>query len=186
MKEALVSIIVPVFNVENYIEKCLNSIINQTYKNIEVILVDDGSTDNSGNICDVYSKKYNFIKVFHTKNGGVARARNIGLKNVTGKYITFVDSDDWIKEDYIMYLYSNLIKYNSEISCCNFDYIDENEKIRIDKGEEKVLIFNTFDALENLLYQKELDTSLWGKLYHRGSSLYLYSEIFFLIPNGMN
>ena len=94
-----VSIIVPVYNVENYLEQCLDSILNQSLKEIEVILVNDGSTDRSGAICDDYSKKDKRIKVFHTKNRGLSAARNKGLELASGEYIGFVDSDDYIRKD---------------------------------------------------------------------------------------
>lgn len=92
----MISVIVPIYNVENYLEECLESILVQTYSNLEIILVDDGSTDNSGNICELYSKKDSRIKVIHKKNGGTGSARNIGLKIAKGKYISFVDSDDFL------------------------------------------------------------------------------------------
>ena len=100
-----ISIIVPVYNVEKYLSQCIESIINQNYKNIEIILVNDGSTDKSGDICDSYSLKDNRIKVIHKKNEGVSIARNTGLKVATGEYIAFVDGDDFVHE----YIYTKLI-----------------------------------------------------------------------------
>ena len=94
--EDLISIIIPIYNVEKYLPDCLNSVISQTYSNIEIILVDDGSPDGCAKICDYYAKKDNRIKVIHQKNGGLSNARNSGIKIATGKYITFVDSDDYI------------------------------------------------------------------------------------------
>lgn len=97
MENDLISVIVPIYNVEKYLQECLDSIINQTYKNLEIILVDDGSTDNSGIICNEYAKKDNRIKVIHKKNGGLSSARNAGMDECSvGGYITFVDSDDWL------------------------------------------------------------------------------------------
>ena len=130
MKEELISIIVPVYNVEKYIEKCLDSIINQTYTNLEIILVDDGSKDRSGEICDIYQKKDKRIKVIHNTNSGVSKTRNCGLNEANGKYICFADADDYLMEDYVEYLY-NLIKENdAQISLTtqmfsNFDSIQE-------------------------------------------------------------
>ena len=92
----MVSIIVPIYNSEKYLHACLDSIVSQTYKNIEIILVNDGSIDKSGVICDEYSRKYNNIKVFHKENGGVSSARNLGIDNATGQYLAFVDPDDYI------------------------------------------------------------------------------------------
>ena len=97
----LISIIIPVYNVELDLEKCLESIINQTYKNIEIILIDDGSTDNSGKICDIYAEKDCRIELLKQENSGVCSARNLGISKATGEYVTFVDADDWIEEDYI-------------------------------------------------------------------------------------
>ena len=109
MKNELISIVVPIYNVEKYLEKCVESILRQTYKNIEIILVDDGSPDLCGEICENYKKIDKRITVIHKKNGGLSDARNYGIKHSNGKYITFIDSDDYVERDYIEYLY-NLIK----------------------------------------------------------------------------
>lgn len=101
----LVSVIVPVYNVEQYLEKCIDSIINQTYKNLEIILIDDGSTDSSGKICDSYAARDKRIKVIHQENGGLAVVRNIGVSAASGEYIMFVDSDDYIDTEIVQFLY---------------------------------------------------------------------------------
>ena len=128
----LISVIVPVYNVEKYIKKCLDSIIYQTYKNIEIILVDDGSTDNSGIICDVYKERDKRIKVIHKKNNGVSAARNTGIENANGKWISFVDSDDWIDKNYFEILISKI--YNNDIDCilCCYNRVVKNnvEKVK--------------------------------------------------------
>lgn len=116
----LVSIIVPVYKVEDYIQRCVDSILRQTYKNLEIILVEDGSPDNSGIICDAYAKLDGRVKVIHKKNGGLSDARNVGIENALGAYITFLDSDDWIHDDYINHLYKLLKRTNSDISMCNY------------------------------------------------------------------
>ena len=100
-KKCKVSIIVPVYNVEKYVERCIESIIKQSYKNLEIILIDDGSKDNSGKICDEYAEKDNRIKVIHKKNGGLSDARNTGLNIADGEYICFIDSDDYIHKDLV-------------------------------------------------------------------------------------
>lgn len=121
--QPLISIIVPVYNVEKYLNKCVESIVNQTYKNLEIILVDDGSTDNCPRICDEWAEKDSRIKVIHKQNGGVSSARNAGLDNAAGEYIAFVDSDDYIKNDMYEKLYNALMKYNADVSICNmFSY----------------------------------------------------------------
>ena len=114
--EPLVSVIVPIYNSGKYLDKCIDSIVNQTYKNLEIILVDDGSTDNAPEICDEWAKKDERIKVIHQENGGVSKARNVGLDNVTGEYISFVDSDDYVVRNYIDFLYYNLHAYGADIS----------------------------------------------------------------------
>ena len=110
METALVSIIVPVYNVEKYLKKCVDSIINQTYKKIEIILIDDGSTDNSSIICDYYSKIDSRINVVHKKNGGLSDARNRGLDIANGEYICFIDSDDYVNLSFVEDLYNALIQ----------------------------------------------------------------------------
>ena len=111
-----ISIIIPVYKVENYLEKCIDSILCQTYRNLEVILVDDGSPDKCGEICDRYAAKDNRVKVIHKKNAGVARARNDGIDIATGDYISFIDSDDWIAENAYEVLYNGLKEYNADCS----------------------------------------------------------------------
>lgn len=164
--EKLISIIVPVYKVEKYIRKCINSIINQTYKNIEVILVDDGSPDECGKICDEYKEKDNRIKVIHKKNGGLSDARNAGLDICNGEFVCFIDSDDYVLENYIEYLYMILKENNANISCCNFEYIYDNKIVKEFKNDkEKIHNYDKINALMELLYQKNIDTSMWAKLF---------------------
>ena len=169
---AKISVIVPVYNVEKFIRRCLDSIINQTMKDLEIILVDDGSTDNSGVICDEYAKLDNRITVIHKENGGVSSARNRGLDIATGEWIAFVDSDDYIDNKMYEILYTNAEKNNCDISVCYFEYINQkgislynpNKKLGI-KG-----IYNENKFL-NLLYENS-ETNLiciciWNKLYKK-------------------
>lgn len=121
-----ISVIVPVYNVEKYLSKCVDSIIKQTYRNLEIILIDDGSPDNCGAICDEYAEKDNRIKVIHKPNGGLSDARNAGLDIATGEYIAFVDSDDYIAENMIEKLYERLIKDGSDMALCGFEYVNES------------------------------------------------------------
>ena len=114
MKEPKISIIIPVYNVEKYLERCIKSVLNQDYKNLEIYLVDDGSTDNSGYLCDYYAEMDNRIKVIHKINGGLSSARNAALEKVSGKYVTFIDSDDYVSKNYISILYKTL--YEKEAS----------------------------------------------------------------------
>lgn len=128
METPLISVLVPVFNVERYLEECLESIINQKYKNIEIILVDDGSTDKSGEICDNYAKKDSRIKVIHQKNQGLATVRNVSVAAATGDYIGFVDSDDFISHD----MYGDMVaiaeEKKADMVMCNLGYVDQNGK----------------------------------------------------------
>ena len=105
----LISVIIPVYNVEKYLTKCIESVLKQSYQNMEILLIDDGSTDNSGDICDMYANQYSCIKVFHKRNSGLGLTRNYGIKKAVGNYITFVDSDDYIKEDYLLKLITPII-----------------------------------------------------------------------------
>lgn len=150
----LISIIVPVYKTEKYLARCLESIIHQTYKNIEIILIDDGSPDNSGRLCDEYAQLDTRIKVIHKENGGVSSARNIGLKYANGQYVTFVDSDDWIELDMYEKLLSKLKEQNVDIVRCGYykdegksvkkeDFIFQND-IRIDLVKKRREIINLY------------------------------------------
>lgn len=123
MNETLISVIVPVYNVEAYLDKCMESIVNQTYKNIEIVLVDDGSPDNCPSMCDKWAEKDSRIKVIHKQNGGLSDARNAGISYSHGDYITFVDSDDYLAEDCIAVLYDVLRSNNAEMSVASFEYV---------------------------------------------------------------
>ena len=125
MKEPLISVIVPVYNSEKYLDQCNTSIVNQSYNNLEIIYVDDGSSDNSGVILDEFAKKDDRITVIHKENGGVSSARNKALDIMKGEYVTFIDSDDYVDKDYILSLYNNLIKTDADISICIFEEVDE-------------------------------------------------------------
>lgn len=118
--EPLISIIVPVYNVEQYLIRCIDSLIYQTYQNIEIVLVDDGSPDNSGKICDDYADRESRIKVIHQKNAGVTEARIAGFEFSSGEYISFIDSDDYVSSDYIEHLYGFIKKFHVELACCQY------------------------------------------------------------------
>ncbi len=122
LEQDMISVIVPVYNTEKYLSDCIDSLLKQTYQNLELILVDDGSTDHSGRICDEYSLKDERIKVIHKKNEGVSSARNLGLQNCNGKYIAFVDSDDFVTKNYLELLCQNLLNYKADISICNSSF----------------------------------------------------------------
>ncbi len=146
----LVSIIVPVYNVEQYLEKCVNSIINQSYKNLEIILVDDGATDNSGKICDELAKLDNRIKVYHKENGGLSDARNYGVERATGEYIGFVDSDDYIDPEMYEKLYEAIKKENVDVAECNLKIIYPN-RVELYTNEKYFRVCTKQEYLEEYL-----------------------------------
>ena len=125
----LISVIVPVYKAEKHLEKCVESIINQTYTNLEIILVNDGSPDNSGKLCDELIKKDSRIKVIHKENGGPSSARNLGIKNASGKYVAFIDSDDYIKFDMYEILYKKLKGNDADLSAISIAMVRENGAI---------------------------------------------------------
>lgn len=124
--EELISVIVPIYNVEAYLKKCVESIIHQSYQNLEIILVDDGSPDNCGLICDQMAKEDKRIKVVHQKNGGLSNARNSGIRIANGKYIVFIDSDDWIECDFVSKMYNSAIEVDADLVICGITYLNEN------------------------------------------------------------
>lgn len=168
MKEKdLISVIIPVYNVEKYLDECINSVVNQTYTNIEIMLVDDGSIDDSSNICDEWKKKSECIKVIHKKNGGLSDARNVGIENAQGKYIIFVDSDDWIPRDSIEYLYNLIINYEADIVCGTILEVFDRKYIRKINIKEDIVVANNVEALEDLMYMQRITNSASGKIYKK-------------------
>lgn len=129
----LVSIIVPVYNVEEYLDKCVQSLVRQTYSNLEIILIDDGATDSSGSVCDKWASKDERVKVIHTENRGLSAARNTGIDNSVGYFLCFVDSDDWIEPDMVSSLVENIILCNADISSCGLKKDYDEQKIVFNK-----------------------------------------------------
>lgn len=164
----LISIIVPVYKVQNYLDKCVESIVEQTYKNLEIILVDDGSPDNCPAMCDEWAKKDSRIKVIHKKNGGLSSARNAGLDVCTGDYIGFVDSDDWIEPDMYEYLLDIGMKNNADVSRCEFVIEAENSDITVDPQNDSELSMLSGDELIIELVNGDYsEGAMWNKLYKR-------------------
>lgn len=163
-----VSIIVPVYNVEKYLRQCLNSIIGQTYKNIEIIVINDGSTDSSGNICDEYAKKDERIKIIHKQNGGLSDARNYGLKVMTGKYLLFIDSDDYVNLEYTEKLIEELIISGSDIVICDYFRLKNNilERVNIQQWPEN----EDVKQITQLMLCDYVNSHVWNKVYY--SDLY--------------
>lgn len=164
MLEEKISIIIPVYNNEKYLERCIVSLINQTYKNLEIILINDGSTDNSRIICEKYLKKDKRVILVNQKNGGVSAARNKGIEIATGSWIAFVDSDDWITENMYEILHINAIENNADISIGGYIRTDIEKPAFESKKTLEILDNKT--ALEYLILDKEgYATSVWNKLY---------------------
>lgn len=165
----LVSIIIPVYNVEKYLDKCMESVVKQTYSELEIILVDDGSTDDSGIICEQWKNKDNRIKVIHQGNGGLAHARNEGMKLATGQYVLFVDSDDWIDLDMVEILVQGCVKNDTEIAVCRYrkiykDHIEDN-------GTSESFVCSGKEALNYHIFEREKQYcfcyAVWNKLYKK-------------------
>ena len=150
-----ISIIVPIYNVEKYLDKCIKSIVNQSFKNLEIILVDDGSPDNCPAICDEWAIKDSRIKVIHKENGGLSDARNAGLAVATGEYIAFVDSDDYIEADMYKKLLSVALNNKCDIVSCKLRMVYENDKNFVTKDDsEDLIIYSTEDAMSALIDDK--------------------------------
>jgi hypothetical protein len=157
ISDKLISIIVPVYNVEKYLKKCVYSILNQSYKNLEVILVNDGSTDNSGKICDELSREDSRIKVYHKDNGGLSDARNYGVAKANGEYVGFVDSDDYIDQYMYENLYKAIRKYNTQIAECGITRVYKNNKLRPHyDGEEYSLVVDREGYLKEYLENRKV------------------------------
>lgn len=170
MKQPLISVIVPIYMVEKYIHRCIDSILQQTYKNLEIILIDDGSPDKCGKICDMYLSVDSRVAVIHQKNGGVGAARNTGLQHCRGEFITFVDGDDYISSDLIETLYSKIndVDYIS----CGFSRCDNEEKVQYVFAPTEEMVLSGTDALYrhysgDNARDKINCVYVWGKLYRR-------------------
>ena len=164
--DPLVSIIVPVYNVKSYLNRCVDSLLGQSYQNMELLLVDDGSTDGSETLCDEYAAQDARVRVLHKKNGGLSDARNAGMKVATGDLITFVDSDDYISKDFIEILFEAMLENKSDIAIANM----KRTSRRDDKNtviDWKVSSYKNEDALIRMLYGTPFGTSACGKLFKR-------------------
>jgi glycosyltransferase involved in cell wall biosynthesis len=183
MGNPLVSVIVPVFNVEDYLERCINSILKQTLVDFELILINDGSTDRSAAICDDFANVNDRIKVIHKKNGGLSDARNAGLDIAKGSFITFVDSDDWIEHDMLDHLYNLLLNTNANISQCSYAKVDSyNEKIK--EKNNKISVFTITDTpsiLERFFNNKDVSSIVCDKMF----SSTLFSDLRFPVNQNL-
>ncbi|MBQ5474789.1 MAG: glycosyltransferase [Lachnospiraceae bacterium] len=162
-----ISVIVPAYQVEKDIERCLDSIINQTYKNLEILVIDDGSKDSSGDIADKYASVDSRVRVIHKKNEGLPQARKTGVENATGEYIGFVDADDWIEPDMYQCLMDNMVKNNSDIASIGFfmDYGTRSENVYFPLKSGEVL--TPEQAISFIHKRSEVMTYAWNKLYKK-------------------
>ncbi|MBY4961294.1 glycosyltransferase [Streptococcus suis] len=173
MNKPLISIIVPVYNVETYLDQCIHSVLNQTYSNWELLLINDGSTDSSGSMCDDYARRDGRIRVIHMKNRGVSEARNTGLTLSKGEYITFLDSDDGIREDFLETCLTTAIQHEVDIVIGHFFIWDENNQTFlyfVDQAQKDTTeVISAQEALNRQVVWKNLNTApfvvAWGKLF---------------------
>lgn len=164
MNQPLLSVIVPIFKVEEYLDRCVESIVNQTYKNLEIILVDDGSPDNCPQMCDEWAEKDNRIKVVHKENGGLSDARNAGLKITTGEIVSFIDSDDWIEFDMFERMLNRMIEDDSDIVSCGVKWVEEDGSVIRDVTSNDGVL-DTQSAMKELLNDGKLKQHVWNKIY---------------------
>lgn len=162
-----ISIIVPIYNGENYIDKCIQSILNQTYSNIEVLLINDGSSDNSQKICEEYEKKDNRIKLINKENAGPGSAKNTGINHATGDYIGFIDSDDYIEEDMFEVLYNLMVENEADISMVAFTKVVDGKVMNTINFTGETIIYNKFEAMKELLLDGKIKNYSWNKLFKK-------------------
>ena len=163
--DPLISVIIPVYKTEKYLDRCVSSVVDQTYKNLEIILVDDGSPDRCPEMCDEWAKKDDRIKVIHKENGGLSDARNAALDVMKGDYVTFIDSDDWVSEYYCSILMNGIESDSADISVVDYKRVGDNDTIDTVPSNMSILI-NSSKAIDNLFYDKQIMfVTAWGKLY---------------------
>ena len=161
----LISIIIPVYNAEHYLQRCVHAVLGQDYNHFEVVLVDDGSTDGSGQLCDEYAEKDKRVHVIHQQNQGASIARQNGLRNAKGEYVTFIDSDDWVANDYVSKLYDFIVEHHATVSACGVQRVKENENINFQRTEHQSFLLS-FEDLMPRFFKYEF----WGfpgKLYKK-------------------
>lgn len=162
-----ISVIVPIYNVEQYLDRCIQSIVNQTYSNLEIILVDDGSPDSCPALCDQWAEKDSRIIVIHKENGGLSDARNAGLKDATGELIAFVDSDDWLALTFLEELYTVLVEHQADVAECSVQYVDEAGNVTRNRNAASFPVIEKMDALKRLILEDGIYQTVWNKLYRR-------------------
>lgn len=163
----MVSIIMPVYNAEAYLAQSIDSVLNQDMNDIELILVDDGSSDSSLDICSHYADKDERVHVIHQSNQGVSVARNTGLKNANGDYVAFIDADDEMKKDMISSLYQCATRYNADIVSCSSGYVVNGEIVREEYGTNQINVYNRDEAIEQYLLGGKISIGVWTKLFKK-------------------
>lgn len=162
-----ISVIVPIYKVEEYLDRCVRSIAEQTYGDLEIILVDDGSPDGCPAICDAWAEKDGRIKVIHKENGGLSDARNAGMAIATGEYVAFIDSDDSIEPDFIQTLYDSITEYNADVAECAVSYVDEGGNTLRERNSAPMAEMGKIEALRRLVLEDGVYQTVWNKLYRR-------------------
>lgn len=179
MKQApKISVIVPVYNVAPYLKDCVDAILSQTLTDIEVLLVDDGSTDDSGLICDAYKLSDKRVRVFHTINSGSACARNLGIERARGQFIGFIDGDDWIEPDFYELLDQMMSHEGVDLAACGFVKIEQREALKFSSDQKQTSFYTPMEALENMFEKDQMRYSACNKLFRRE----LFTKIRY--PNG--
>lgn len=163
---SLISVIVPVYKTREYLTRCVNSLLEQTYTNLEILLIDDGSPDGAGELCDYFASNDKRVRVIHKQNGGISDARNCGLDNFKGEYFVFVDSDDYVRADYVEYLYRLVCDFDCKLAVCGYDvlFTDGNSIKRADDARYTV---SAKECLEKLFYDEFVTVGPWAKIYSR-------------------
>lgn len=170
MENPLITVIIPVYMVEKYLNRCVDSVLHQTYRDLEIFLVDDGSTDNCGVICDEYAQIDERVRVIHKENGGLSDARNAALDIANGEFIVFIDSDDYVSKYYVENLYHAISKENADMAFSWFEHVFEDDQRKTIPSaciDDTLVIYNDHDCMEKLLYQDDVEASAWGKMYRR-------------------
>ena len=166
MKMPLISVVLPIYNIESYLDRCMEAVLNQTYSNLEILMVDDGSPDGCPQICDRYAEQDSRVRALHKENGGLSDARNYGIARARGEYITCIDPDDYVDPDYVEYLYRLIDKYETRMSICQHVTEYDNGSVK-DHGSSGDELMDIETCLRRMLYHDVIDTSAWAKLYHR-------------------
>ena len=165
---AKISVIIPVYNVQDYLARCVDSVLAQTYKDLEIILVDDGSHDTSGDICDEYDLKYRFVRVIHKSNGGLSDARNAGLDVAQGEYVTFIDADDYVHPNFAETLIDTIKKTGAQIAACTWQELKDGDTprmVRLEKASCKT--YSQQEAINTVFYQGALNHSACSRIFER-------------------